>query len=41
MLYVISHEVTPETHRRGHQDKATLGLSVGLVLMLFLDVSIG
>ncbi|RZU98686.1 ZIP family metal transporter [Spiribacter vilamensis] len=41
MLYVISHEIIPETHRRGHQDKATLGLSVGLVLMLFLDVSLG
>ncbi|PRY71761.1 ZIP family metal transporter [Halomonas ventosae] len=41
MLYVISHEIIPETHRRGHQNKATLGLSVGLVLMLFLDVSLG
>ena len=41
MLYVISHEIIPETHRSGHQDKATLGLSVGLVLMLFLDVSLG
>ncbi|MCC4299885.1 ZIP family metal transporter [Aurantimonas coralicida] len=41
MLYVISHEIIPETHRRGHQDKATLGLSIGLVLMLFLDVWLG
>ncbi|MCZ0812928.1 MAG: ZIP family metal transporter [Pseudomonadota bacterium] len=38
MLYVISHEIIPETHRRGHQNKATLGLAVGLVVMLFLDV---
>jgi len=41
MLYVISHEIIPETHRRGHQNKATLGLAVGLVLMLFLDVWLG
>ncbi|RKF12638.1 ZIP family metal transporter [Roseovarius spongiae] len=41
MLYVISHEIIPETHRRGHQKRATLGLSVGLVLMLFLDVWLG
>jgi ZIP family zinc transporter len=41
MLYVISHEIIPETHRRGHQQKATAGLAVGLVLMLFLDVWLG
>ncbi|MFP4326591.1 MAG: ZIP family metal transporter [Paracoccaceae bacterium] len=41
MLYVISHEIIPETHRSGHQNKATLGLAVGLVVMLFLDVSLG
>jgi zinc transporter, ZIP family len=41
MLYVISHEIIPETHRCGHQKKATLGLAIGLVLMLFLDVSLG
>ncbi len=41
MLYVISHEIIPETHRNGHQNRATLGLAVGLVLMLFLDVWLG
>jgi len=41
MLYVISHEIIPETHRSGHQNKATLGLAVGLVVMLFLDVWLG
>ena len=40
MIYVISHEIIPETHRRGHQDAATIGLMIGLVLMLFLDVSL-
>ena len=41
MLFVISHEIIPETHRSGHQNRATLGLSIGLVLMLFLDVWLG
>lgn len=41
MLYVISHEIIPESHRSGHQNKATLGLAVGLVIMLFLDVWLG
>ena len=41
MLYVISHEIIPETHRAGHQRRATLGLAIGLVLMLFLDVWLG
>jgi len=41
MLYVISHEIIPETHRSGHQNRATLGLAVGLVVMLFLDVWLG
>lgn len=41
MLYVISHEIIPETHRHGHQNAATAGLIVGLVLMMFLDVVLG
>jgi zinc transporter, ZIP family len=41
MLYVISHEIIPETHRRGHQNSATAGLALGLVAMLFLDVWLG
>ena len=41
MLYVISHEIIPETHRRGFQNEATAGLIAGLCLMLFLDVWLG
>ncbi|THH36892.1 ZIP family metal transporter [Aliishimia ponticola] len=41
MIYVISHEIIPETHRRGHQDEATVGLMIGLVVMLLLDVGLG
>ena len=41
MLYIISHEIVPETHRNGHQDRATAGLLFGLILMMFLDVTLG
>lgn len=40
MIYVISHEIIPETHRRGFQNQATGGLTAGLLIMLFLDVTL-
>ena len=41
MIYVIVHEVIPEIHSRAFADEATAGLTVGLVLMMFLDVTLG
>jgi ZIP family zinc transporter len=41
MLFVISDEIVPETHLRGHERVATLGLMAGVVVMLYLDVSLG
>ena len=41
MVFVVSHEVIPETHRNGHQTPATLGLMAGFALMMFLDTSLG
>jgi len=41
MIYIISHEIIPETHRHGHQNRATAGLTIGLVMMMFLDVAFG
>lgn len=37
MLFVISHEIIPESHRRGHEVTATVGLLLGFVLMMMLD----
>lgn len=39
----LSHQPQdhPRTHRSGYQNTATLGLSTGFVLMLFLDVWLG
>ena len=41
MLFVVSHEVIPETHCHGHQTTATLGLMAGFMLMLALDTGLG
>jgi ZIP family zinc transporter len=41
MIFVISDEIIPETHRRDHQNQATFGLMIGFVLMMFLDVMLG
>jgi ZIP family zinc transporter len=41
MLFVISDEIIPETHTRGHERVATLGLMAGAIIMLYLDVSLG
>jgi ZIP family zinc transporter len=41
MLFVISHEIIPESHRQGHEAFATGGLMVGFVLMMVLDTALG
>lgn len=40
MLFVISHEVIPESHRKGHEAFATGGLMIGFVLMMLLDTAL-
>ena len=41
MLFVVSHEVIPETHRNGHQTAATIGLMIGFAVMMTLDTTLG
>ena len=41
MIFVVSREVIPETHRNGHQTPATLGLMAGFALMMVLDTTLG
>lgn len=41
MLFVISHEIIPESHRQGHEAYATGGLMVGFVTMMLLDTALG
>lgn len=40
MLFVISHEIIPESHRQGHEHLATTGLLLGFVLMMLLDTAL-
>jgi zinc transporter, ZIP family len=41
MLYVISNEMIPESHRKEYSQEATAGLMVGFVLMMVLDTALG
>jgi ZIP family zinc transporter len=40
MLFVISHEIIPESHRQGHERHATGGLMIGFVVMTVLDTAL-
>lgn len=41
MVYIISDEIIPETHRPGHETIATASLMAGVLLMLVFTVLIG
>lgn len=41
MLFVISDEIIPESHRLGYEKAATIGVMLGFVVMMFLDVTLG
>jgi ZIP family zinc transporter len=40
MLFIISDEIIPETHHRGHQALATWSLMVGFCAMMLLDAGV-
>lgn len=42
MLFVISHEIIPETHhQKGHETAATLGILGGFIAMMLFDTVLG
>jgi len=41
MLFVISGEIIPESHRQGQEQEATIGVMVGFVVMMLLDIGLG
>lgn len=41
MLFIISNEIIPETHRNSYKTLATFSLLVGFVIMMFLDATLG
>lgn len=40
MLFVISDEIIPETHKSGYERVATIGLMAGVIIMLYLDIAL-
>lgn len=41
MLFIISDEIIPETHRGGYQNLATFSMLGGFSVMMFLDATLG
>jgi ZIP family zinc transporter len=41
MLFVVSHEIVPESHRRGHEGAASAGVLGGFATMTLLDTALG
>ncbi|MBC7250055.1 MAG: ZIP family metal transporter [Anaerolineae bacterium] len=37
MLYVVSDEIIPETHRKGYEREGTWGVMIGFAVMMLLD----
>ena len=41
MIYVVVEELIPETEKGRHSDLGTIGISIGFVIMMILDVALG
>jgi len=41
MLFIISDEIIPETHRGGYEELATFSLLAGFCVMMVLDTVFG
>lgn len=41
MIYVVVEELIPEANEGEHSNLATIGLAIGFVLMMFLDIALG
>lgn len=41
MIYVVAEELIPDAHSGEHSNIGTIGLALGFVLMMVLDVALG
>lgn len=41
MIFVVVEELIPDSQTNGNTDVATLGLMVGFVIMMIIDVALG
>lgn len=40
MLFVISDDIIPESHEQGHETEGTIGIMVGFIVMMVLDIGL-
>ena len=41
MIYVVVEELIPESHLGEHSNVVTIGVEIGFVIMMILDVALG
>ena len=41
MIYVVVEELIPESQQGGNSDLATMGVMIGFIIMMVLDVALG
>ena len=41
MIYVVVEELIPDAEKGSHSDLGTIGVAIGFVLMMILDVALG
>ena len=41
MIYVVVEELIPEANEGSHSNLATIGLAIGFVTMMILDIALG
>lgn len=41
MIYVVVEELIPESQSGKHSDIGTIGLAIGFVIMMILDIALG
>ena len=41
MIYVVVEELIPESHSGEHSNIGTIGVAIGFVIMMILDIALG
>ena len=41
MIYVVVEELIPESHSGEHSNMGTIGVAIGFVVMMILDIALG
>lgn len=41
MIYVVVEELIPESHNGEHSNIGTIGVAVGFIMMMILDIALG